>query len=150
AHLANAPRYLAGYQFSLWGEPKLVKTLTEWVITDYRFTPNSNFRVAASWSGTRGALSDIGRVLGEARYGGRLVYATPGYDYGNVMGAWGLRAHGVSILDLDTGHVSYDVLLDELDSSAAAVVLNVQHNPVAHQWPETVVRRLLEKCIKHK
>lgn len=149
AHLAAAPAHLAGYQFSLWGEPNLARALSDFVQNDYSLPLTADVAVASCWSGTRGALADISDVIGRARQGNRIVFASPGYDYGTVMCRHGLHPVDVPVLSAETGKVSYDALVDHLDNTVAAIVINAQHNPVAHQWPKPILRAIFGKCRAH-
>ena len=147
----DAPAYLDGYQFSLWGEPNLVDALRDWFPKEYGLKQlqltNKKYRVACCWSGTRGALFDLGRKLGKKRFGDGLVFAAPGYDYGNVMSTGGLVARPVTVLTAENCAVHYEKLLSALDETVAAIVLNVQHNPLAHQIPSTILNKIFHQCL---
>lgn len=53
----------------------------------------------------------------------------------------------VLVLRGERAEVNYCCLLDALDASVAAVVLNVQHNPLGYQLPEPVLGKIFDRCL---
>ncbi|MDQ3823384.1 MAG: hypothetical protein M3321_09110, partial [Actinomycetota bacterium] len=88
--LARAPAHAHGYQLSAHGLPRLRRLLARSLEREYALSPEDarRIRVAVSWSGTRNAMFDFGRLLLRGRGDARVpvvLAPAPGWDYAGVF-----------------------------------------------------------------
>ena len=90
--LSNTPAYTHGYQLSMYGLPELRKVLNDYLASDHHLPtsakPDEDFRIATSWTGTRNAMYDYGRLLQEQYFETgptRIITTAPGWDYPGVL-----------------------------------------------------------------
>ncbi|BCL17403.1 pyridoxal phosphate-dependent aminotransferase [Micromonospora sagamiensis] len=160
-HLEAEPLHTHGYQLSLYGLPVLRRQVRETIQCEHRLpagsAPGRDFEVAVTWTGTRSAMFDFGRLLRDQDEGDRrtpvVVAAGPSWDYQGVYEALGYRVRyhqlrperGFAPSDDDL-----DALLAEIDARPderlALVVVNAQHNPTAVNWDPEFVASSIRKA----
>lgn len=154
AHLRERPLHAHGYQLSMYGLPALRRVARDYVQDTHELAgvaeAGRDYEVAATWTGTRGAMFDFGRyLLDELGSDGRtpiVVAAGPSWDYEGVFHTLGYQVRYLH-LRAETGFrplvAELQDVIDRVDSTPqerlAMVVVNAQHNPTAVNWrPEFV------------
>lgn len=149
----RAPSSAHGYQLSMYGLPRLRRALRSYLVREHRLGDLDDAEVAATWTGTRDAMWDFGRLVRERATATVPVaaVAAPAWDYAGVLEPLGFRVRYLS-LRADRGFLpvaaDLDGLLAELDAAPGErlelVVLNPQHNPTGRNWTAPLVRHALD------
>jgi N-succinyldiaminopimelate aminotransferase len=155
--LSGVPKSAHGYQLSLHGLPRLRTALAEHLRTTHRIPDSAergrDWEVAATWTGTRTAMFDFGRLVrdragGPARQPVALV-AGPAWDYAGVFAPLGYDMRYLT-LSPEAGFVpdaaEFDRIVAGIQADPAVelalVVVNAQHNPTAVNWSGDFVARM--------
>ncbi|MCO1578638.1 pyridoxal phosphate-dependent aminotransferase [Crossiella sp. SN42] len=163
-HLHERPLHAHGYQLSMYGLPKLRKVARDYVTRSHRLEavaqPGRDFEVAATWTGTRGAMFDFGRyLLDELGSDGRVpvvVAAGPSWDYEGVFHTLGYQVRYLPLRP-ETGFRPMAGELQDLADRISAepgqrlamVVVNAQHNPTAVNWRPGFVAAAVDLAHQH-
>ncbi|GAA2818197.1 aminotransferase class I/II-fold pyridoxal phosphate-dependent enzyme [Crossiella cryophila] len=163
-HLHERPLYAHGYQLSMYGLPALRQVARDYVVDTHRLDgiaePGRDFEVAATWTGTRGAMFDFGRyLLDELGSDGRtpiVVAAGPSWDYEGVFHSLGYQVRYLHLRP-ETGFrplaEELQDVVDRVDSTPeerlAMVVVNAQHNPTAVNWRPEFVAAAVDTAHRH-
>ncbi|MEV7185427.1 pyridoxal phosphate-dependent aminotransferase [Kitasatospora sp. NPDC093102] len=145
--LAEVPASAHGYQLSMYGLPRLREALESYVSRTQRLDRHAgDFRVAVSWSGTRGAMADYAQLVRDRREGPLTATVVgPSWDYAGVLEPLGFR-----LRYLDVSRTGWSLDADEVRAFAARgertdlLVLNPQHNPTGESWSEPALDALLD------
>ncbi len=161
--LADLPAHADGYQFSMYGLPSLLSTLKKRMAVEHRIEPRAFatgvIDLAVSWSGTRTAMFDFGRIVAERSESARervIVVMGPSWDYEGVFKPLGFTMRYVHLRKEDAFAPSlerFEATLAAIRANAqqqlAMVVFNAQHNPTGVNFPaaflEPAVRRAFDE-----
>lgn len=160
-HLGVEPVHAHGYQLSLYGLPILRREVRDQIRRDHRLpaecAAGRDFEVAVTWTGTRSAMFDFGRLLRDQDVADTrtpvVVTAGPSWDYQGVFGALGYRVR-YHHLRPERGFApsaeELEALLAEIDAHPderlALLVVNAQHNPTAVNWDAEFVATAIRKA----
>lgn len=157
AGLVTAPAHSHGYQFSMYGLPRLRAELGTYIRDTHRLDGfDDRYEVAVSWTGTRSVMKDFGELLAARQDAARTLKAlavAPAWDYAGV-----LESVGFSMEYLDpTAFGRWDPTPDMVAEYAAGlthrlnlVVVNAQHNPTGLSWSPEAVRALIRLGAEHR
>ncbi|MFH8365910.1 pyridoxal phosphate-dependent aminotransferase [Streptomyces sp. NPDC018031] len=156
--LGQVPRAAHGYQLSLHGLPRLRTAFAGHLRAAHRLPGTAergrDWEVAATWTGTRTAMFDFGRLVLDRRApSGRrpvVLVAGPAWDYAGVFTPLGYDLHylplhqdrGFAPDPADADRAAQRIAADPT-AELALVVVNAQHNPTAVNWGPDFVRTLL-------
>lgn len=157
--LSGVPKGAHGYQLSLHGLPRLRNALAGHLRATHRLPETAergrDWDVAATWTGTRTAMYDFGRlVLDRAGAGARrpvALVAGPSWDYAGVFAPLGYALRYLPLSPeagfvpdaAEFGRVVADIAADP-DADLALIVVNAQHNPTAVNWDPGFVTHVLD------
>lgn len=160
AGLAAAPDHSHGYQLSEFGLPRLRLVLKEFLREDHRLADRDadRVRVAVSWSGTRAAMFDYGRLLIRQAQGDEripvLLAPAPGWDYAGVFEPLGFETRFLEITPENGFRPKIEAIREIVSALAtdetrrlALVVVNAQHNPSGVDWGAEIVGELLKSAL---
>ncbi|WP_394846242.1 aminotransferase class I/II-fold pyridoxal phosphate-dependent enzyme [Pendulispora brunnea] len=165
--VTSEPRHVHGYQLSMYGLPVLRRTVRDYLIEDHGLAgvaeTGRDFEVAVTWSGTRSAMFDFGRLLldrGDVASASRtpvVLAAGPSWDYEGALAPLGYRVR-YHALRPETGFrpslEEVHAVLDRIDANPeerlAMVVINAQHNPTAVNWDADFVSALIRIAMDRK
>lgn len=154
ARLSTEPTHAHGYQLSLYGLPALRRLARDQIHHDHRLPagcePGRDYETAMTWTGTRGAMFDFGRLLRDAAGDDRrtpvVVTAGPSWDYEGVYTALGYRTRYHHLRpergfqpSADDLHAVLAEVSERPDERLALLVVNAQHNPTAVNWDPAFV-----------
>ncbi|WP_394835732.1 aminotransferase class I/II-fold pyridoxal phosphate-dependent enzyme [Pendulispora rubella] len=163
--VTSEPRHVHGYQLSMYGLPALRRAVRDYLIDDHGLDSvaeaGRDFEVAVTWSGTRSAMSDFGRLLLDR--GGFwprtpvVVAAGPSWDYEGVLAPLGYRVHYHALRpergfrpSLDDVHALLGRIEANPEEQLALIVINAQHNPTAVNWDPDFVSSLIRIAMDRK
>jgi len=162
AHVTSEPRHVHGYQLSMYGLPVLRRTVRDYLVDDHGLADvaeaGRDFEVAMTWSGTRSAMFDFGRLLlDRGNFESRVpvvVAAGPSWDYEGVLAPLGYRVR-YHALRPEHGFrpsiVEMRALLERIDANPeeqlAMIVVNAQHNPTAVNWDPDFVSAWMRMAL---
>lgn len=161
------PSHVHGYLMSQHGLVSLQRVLRSYIAEDHRLpgdvAPGEHYEVAATSSGTRGAMFDFARMLLadpalEMDVGPRrrpvVIAPTPGWDYAGIVAGIGystrflpLRADAGYQLSADEFDGVVDQVAADPESALALVVVNAQHNPTGQNFDPSAVRHLIRRSF---
>ena len=160
--IVDAPAWTHGYQLSAHGLPRLRSALKPYLGRPYELDGDQldRLRIAVSWSGTRNAMADFGRLVrrGDRLADGRIpvvLAPAPGWDYAGVFEPLGFETAFFPLspergFRPDVTAVEREVgkLRVAHDRRLALVVVNAQHNPTGVDWGEPFVTALVELALE--
>ncbi len=157
AGLAEAPAHTHGYLLGAYGLPRLRAQLERYLWHGYELAgrvESAGLRTAVSWSGTRGAMFDFGRLLLAERTSACtpvMLTCAPGWDYAGVFEPLGYQTEYLALHPEDGFRPRVDRLRELAERlardpwrSLALVVVNAQHNPTGVDWGDGFVAELIE------
>ncbi|WNV85804.1 pyridoxal phosphate-dependent aminotransferase [Umezawaea sp. Da 62-37] len=152
AALRDVPGHAHGYQMSMYGLPRLRRSLRDYVARTQGLPSDGRWELAVGWTGTRSAMCDFARHLAGAghRPGGTVLVLGPSWDYAGVFAPYGYRVEHLDCLGADGFAVDEAAIRAWRPADGgdvAVVVVNAQHNPSGHDLAPGVCRALLELAL---
>ncbi|HEV7454919.1 MAG TPA: pyridoxal phosphate-dependent aminotransferase [Candidatus Saccharimonadales bacterium] len=156
--MGKAPLYAHGYQLSMYGLPEFRQLVGKYIEDSHKLakvaTLGVDYEIAASWTGTRNAMYDFGRLLLHEYFdgAGEVITTAPGWDYPGVFGSLSYKISYVQLEKEKAFHpeiTSFEQAVANPAARKALLVINAQHNPTSVNWPETLVRQLIKLALEN-
>jgi N-succinyldiaminopimelate aminotransferase len=157
--LGRAPLYTHGYQLSMYGLPEFRQVAAQYIEISHGLAsiakPGIDYQVAASWTGTRNAMYDFGRLL-QAEYfkdtAAEIITTAPGWDYPGVFSSLGYDVRYVQLkkeYSFRPDVADFELIMGEpAKNNKSLLVINAQHNPTSINWPEETVHALIKRAME--
>lgn len=149
-----------GYQFSLYGVPYFRKTAAKWVSLHERVDlgPSSPLQLAISWTGTRSAMFDFGRLLlskRETKQKPVVLTFAPGYDYAGIFEPLGFQVLHLPLLP-ESGFIPDIQMVEKQiikmrnnNLDPALFAINLQHSPSGNDFGSKALEQLIELSLRY-
>ncbi|MEK7153658.1 MAG: aminotransferase class I/II-fold pyridoxal phosphate-dependent enzyme, partial [Patescibacteria group bacterium] len=157
--LGETPKYTHGYQLSMYGLPALRTVLGKYVAKDYGLAvpirQGKEFEIAVTWTGTRNAMYDYGRLLRDQYFGTQppqIITTAPGWDYPGVFEPLGYKTQYINLPKEKNFTPNIEAFKEVILGSKgqkALLVINAQHNPTSINWSEALVRGIIRLALEH-